>query len=182
MQAVPEMRQAQLAATTLPKVGYAVNADHGAGCTIHPPAKQYCSSRLANSALAVMYAKSIPWKSPSYASAIAPGVGGAVTIALNDVPPSGLELRESANAGTLNCTSNPGVCGWATIQYDVGAAVNATVGVAPDGQSITLTASPPSGATRATATSYAWADVPFMTVYTKGYDLPVLAWNVSLSG
>jgi hypothetical protein len=32
MQAVPEMRQAQLAALALPRVGFAVNADHGAGC------------------------------------------------------------------------------------------------------------------------------------------------------
>jgi hypothetical protein len=41
-------------------------------------------------------------------------------------------------------------------------------------------AHPPPGATRVIATSYAWADVPFMTVYTKDYDLPVLAWNVTL--
>jgi hypothetical protein len=34
MQAVPEMRQAQLAATSLFGVGYAVNADHGAGCKL----------------------------------------------------------------------------------------------------------------------------------------------------
>ena len=30
--AIPQMRQAQLAATALPYVGYGVNADHGAGC------------------------------------------------------------------------------------------------------------------------------------------------------
>ena len=30
--AIPEMRQAQLAAAALPYVGYGVNADHGAGC------------------------------------------------------------------------------------------------------------------------------------------------------
>ena len=37
------------------KVGYATNADHGAGCNIHPPPKQYCATRLANSALALQY-------------------------------------------------------------------------------------------------------------------------------
>ena len=82
-------------------------------------------------------------------------------------------------------------------------AVNATVGVSLDGQSVILTvrceeivwrvfsrfiyvivnlsqATPPTGASRVIATSYAWADVPFMTVYTKGYDLPVLSWNATL--
>ena len=30
----------KLAALALPNVGYATNADHGAGCNIHPPGKQ----------------------------------------------------------------------------------------------------------------------------------------------
>merc|ERR1740117_782891 len=44
---IPQMREAQMAALALPNVGYATNADHGFGCSIHPAAKQYCSVRLA---------------------------------------------------------------------------------------------------------------------------------------
>ena len=37
---IPQMREAQMAALALPNVGYATNADHGDGCSIHPAAKQ----------------------------------------------------------------------------------------------------------------------------------------------
>jgi len=113
--AIPIMRDAQLKALG-PGVGYATNADHGAGCNIHPPPKQYCAARLANSALALAYKQPVTWKSPSYASAVA-GAGSA-TITLNDVTPAGLTLKPSANAGTLNCTANAGQCAWASLQFN----------------------------------------------------------------
>merc|ERR1719240_217710 len=69
--AIAEMRDAQMAAMALPNIGYATNADHGAGCNIHPPSKQYCAQRLAKSALALQYGKAIAWKSPSFASSVA---------------------------------------------------------------------------------------------------------------
>ena len=34
------MRDAQQMALKLPNVGYSTNADHGAGCNIHPPPKE----------------------------------------------------------------------------------------------------------------------------------------------
>ena len=46
---IAEMRTiGQMSALKLPKVGYATNADHGAGCYIRPPSKQYCAQRRAN--------------------------------------------------------------------------------------------------------------------------------------
>ena len=36
---IPEMREAQMEALKLDMVGYATNADHGAGCNIHPRKK-----------------------------------------------------------------------------------------------------------------------------------------------
>ena len=39
---------------------------------------------------------------------------------------------------------------------------------------------PPLNSSKAIATSYAWANIPFMTVYAALYDLPVLAWNATL--
>ena len=66
-EAIPWMRQAQMEVLDDEKnIGYATNADHGAGCNIHPPSKQYCGARLGRSALALQYGKSIHWKSPSY--------------------------------------------------------------------------------------------------------------------
>ena len=97
---LPTRTNAQMAARTLPNVGYATNADHGAGCNIHPPAKQitgpaatstrqrskkkekkWCGTRLANSALALQYGHKVAWKSPSFAASlgavvVSPQLGG----------------------------------------------------------------------------------------------------------
>lgn len=101
-ESLPQMRQAQMAAVSLPNVGYATNADHGMGCNIHPSAKQYVSERLASAAEALLYNRSIPWRSPTYSS-VAVVVGDAaatpshtrtvsVTVQLRDVGAAGLEL------------------------------------------------------------------------------------------
>lgn len=143
--AIPLIRVAQMAAVTTQGAGYAVNADHGAGCNIHPPQKQNCGYRLANSALALQYKKSIAWKSPSYKGAAAGADSASATIALNDVTPAGLTLKPSANVGTLNCTASAGVCAWASLQFNdaKNSWVNATVGVTADGQGMVLAAPPP---------------------------------------
>ena len=174
---IPLLRDAQMAAVALGGVGYGVNADHGAGCNIHPPPKQYCAKRLANSALEISYGKNLNnWKSPTYKSATVTGKG-SVTIALNDVSAAGLILSPPANAGTVNCTASAGSCTWATISFDVGGTVNATVTVTADGQGLILSATPPTGANKAVATSYAYGAVPFMTAYRSDADLPVRQWN-----
>ena len=177
--AVSLLRDAQYAAVTLQNAGFAVNADHGAGCNIHPPPKQFCAKRLAKSALALQYGQAVAWISPSYASATA-GAGSA-TIALTDVAAAGLVLLPSANAGTVNCTdakTGAASCTWAALQFDDAAKswVNATVGLTPDAQGIVLTAPPPAGATKVVATQYAYNAIPFMTVYRADADLPVRGW------
>jgi len=83
--AVAELRQAQMAALSPPskKIGYATNADHGAGCNIHPPDKQYCGARLGDSALALQYGQDdITWKSPSYSKATTTAQAAAATTIL----------------------------------------------------------------------------------------------------
>jgi hypothetical protein len=177
--AIPLMRVAQMAAVTAQGAAYAVNADHGAGCDIHPPQKQNCGYRLGNSALALQYKKAITWKSPSFSSQTL-GASSA-TVALNDVTAAGLQLRPSANAGTVNCTASKGVCAWASLQFNDAAAtwVNGTVALTGDGMGMVISAPPPAGATAATASSYGWGAVPFLTVYLAeaGTDLPVQAWK-----
>ena len=179
--AIPIMREAQMSALAIGGVGYGVNADHGAGCNIHPPPKQFCASRMARSALAITYGQGALWKSPAYASAVA-GAGSA-TITLTDVTAGGLVLQPSANVGTLDCTKSAGQCGWAALQFNdpAGTWVNATVALTGDAKGIVLTAPPPAGASAVVATSYGWAAVPFMTVYSADADLPVLAWKKNIT-
>jgi len=122
--------------TDKPNIGYATNADYGAGCNIHPPSKQYCGKRLGRSALALHYGQSnIHWKSPSYHE------GGPVTIKkkvrttthtaantveikvallLKDVAsPNGLYLLEEPHNlmnGTFDCSQQvPGTCAYPQI-------------------------------------------------------------------
>ena len=68
------LSEAQMAALALPNVGWATNADHGDGCYIHPHNKRPCGTRLGNSALAIVYNKSLAWKSPTYSSAAATSI------------------------------------------------------------------------------------------------------------
>ena len=139
---IPGMRNAQMAAQKLPKVGYATNADHGAGYNIHPPPKQYCGKRLANSALALQYNKTIAWKSPTFKSQVA--TGASVTVDLNDVSMGGLSddtypfnyLDGLTNCSALNAKT-PGTCAWASLKVG-NEWVNATITV--KGAKVILTA------------------------------------------
>ena len=189
--ALAQIRVSQVASLTRPGDAYATNADHGAGCNIHPPFKQYPGARLARAALSIVYG--VPgaagWRSPTYASA-APGAAlGTVAVALRDAPPAGLALlRTPFNAGTAgNCTAlnaaTPGTCAWAGVQFNDPAFtwVNASVALSADGAGVVLTASSvPAGATGVTATSYGWGPIPMLTVYSAAANLPVLPWREAL--
>merc|ERR1712032_1009552 len=131
-EALPLMREAQLSALTTStpyrKIGYATNADHGAGCDIHPPSKQYCGERLGRSALALQYGHTIHWKSPSYLQATQQQhqqlvsspttrmTEVTVTIELQDVSSSkGLYILQrpyNAFDGAFDCSQHAlGTCG-----------------------------------------------------------------------
>lgn len=190
-QQIPEMREAQMAALQLPKVGYATNADHGAGCNIHPPPKQYCGIRLGNSALALHYNQKIAWQSPSYmsASVAISTTTVTVTVSLADVSNLGLttDIYPFNYIPGLNCTTldttTPGTCAWAAIEFGGMGWVNASVTVS-GGQKLLLEAAAPStidmAAVSVVATAYAWGPIPLMNAYDKGTKLPVLPWNRTL--
>ena len=117
--AIPYMREAQMAAATLPTVGWATNADKGDGCNIHPPAKQFCAHRLAAASLALRYSTSrspspssappapppakvtatatAEWRSPQYlsATAVLTSATVTVTVTLKDVSAAGLLVDAS---------------------------------------------------------------------------------------
>lgn len=111
-ESIPLMRVAQMAAMSLPDVAYATNADHGMGCAIHPAAKQFVGTRLANAALAVRYDRAdVRWRSPTYrtAAVLLPSVAtppnataaaqtvARLAVSLYDVGPSGLITRYPFN-------------------------------------------------------------------------------------
>lgn len=194
--AIAEMRDAQMAALALAKVGYATNADHGAGCDIHPPPKQYCGERLGNSALALQYARGVAWRSPEYdgvRTARATASAVSVTVGLLHVSAAGLrtDVASFNYVEGLNCTAldakTPGTCAWASIQVAApgGQALvrwlNAMVSVAPGGQVLVLEASG-SGLEGAAvvATSYGYGAIPLMNAYDRGTGLPVLPWSRTL--
>ena len=133
---LPQMRDAQMKALALPNVAYATNADHGAGCNIHPPEKQWVAARLANAALALVYKQDVPWRAPTYHTAIqttvAPGVVG-LTVGLADVGAAGLHKRYPYNLrGSFNVDAPSGVANPSTIvdcssSFPVNATMNASM-------------------------------------------------------
>ena len=101
--AIPLLRDAQMAALALGGVGYGVNADHGAGCDIHPPPKQYCAKRLANSTVEITYGQKVGgWQSPTYKECHRQWKRNGHGHTQNTA--AGLTLLPSANVGILNCT------------------------------------------------------------------------------
>jgi len=181
---IAEMRtEGQMAALALSKVGYSTNVDHGAGCDIHPPPKQYCAKRLAASALALEYGRDVAWQSPSFASQAAMSSAGApsVTVALADVSSDGLRddvYPYNYLGGAFDCDANAGKCAWAELQLADGSWHNASI--TADGASLVLSIA---GMARGTpvASRYGWGAVPMLSVYDRLTGLPVLPWYEELT-
>lgn len=159
---IAEMRDAQLKALELPNVGYGTNADHGAGCDIHPPPKQFCAHRLANSALALKYGKEIQWRSPEFVKFKATTkpvqlsteelaadkdnfvASFSVEVQFDHLSPEGISLVYPANyIPGLDCAKlNAGfanTCGWAQLLVN-NVWVNATASVGSDRTILTISA------------------------------------------
>jgi len=196
-ESLPLMREAQLSALSLPNIGFATNADHGDGCNIHPPSKQFVGKRLGNSALALVYNQTVPWRSPSYASAsISVAAAGTVrvSVALKDVGADGLTTDVLPyntlaypwqNETALNCSalSAPGYCAWGAVEVEGLGWLNASVtATGRDLSMLVLEAALPDSAVQPNVmgTAYAFGPVPMMNAYDKASGLPVLPWNRSL--
>ena len=200
---IPRMRAAQMSAMRLDMVGYATNADHGAGCNIHPPPKQYVGVRLGNSALALIYkqpAHSHTWKSPSFGAhrAVVASPATAHTLSLViDIDDVSSELTADiypwnygrGSTPRFNCSANhmgveTNVCSWASLLTSRGDWLNASVSVVGRA-TLQLTAamsqSPVNSAgLRVVGSSYGWGAVPMLSVYDRATMLPLLPWNTSV--
>jgi sialate O-acetylesterase len=195
---IAKMRtKGQMSALSLPNVGYATNADHGAGCNIHPPPKQYCAKRLATSALALVYKKKVMWKSPSFKSQIASASPPSVTVSFNDVSSSGLRDDQypfnylggafkciaarkcTVHKQDFNCSAEQ--CAWASLQLANGSWVNSSIAVKGNQMTLSLPEAY-SQAGAPVASRYAWGAVPMMSVYDRETSLPLLAWSEKVVG
>jgi len=179
---IPEMREAQMKALELDMVGYATNADHGDGCNIHPPAKQFCGKRLGTSALALLYGVKLPWRSPSFVSAkfYISGLQAGAQVILKDVVGELEAIYPFNYVPGLNCTAQvPGTCGWAALEITGLGWINATISIW--GSTLLLEASLPTSDafTSVIGTAYGWAPIPMLSIYDKSTGLPVLPWNQS---
>ena len=137
-ESLPQMREAQMAALALPNVGYATNADHGMGCSIHPSTKQYCGERLAKSALALRYQQPVAWRSPSYKAATpAPlqvedaqqgTASTSLVVSLNDVSAEGLYATYPFNYASPNYgQGNPPIAVDCTASFPINATTNSSM-------------------------------------------------------
>ena len=153
---------------------------------IHPPPKQYCATRLANSALALQYNKPTAWKSPSFASQNCNSpAAGSVTVTLQDVGGNGLRDDQypfNYLGGSFDCNKHIGKCAWAELQLSNGSWVNATISlgeekVTKESNHVSVTLSTPASAGVVVASRYGWGAVPMLSIYDKDTDLPVLPWR-----
>jgi sialate O-acetylesterase len=198
---VPRLRRAQMEALKLPgKIAYATNADHGDGCNIHPPTKQYCGARLGRSALAVQYGQDLHWKSPSYDKATTiirnnehadeTFTGLSVAIRFKNVSSNGLYIIDTPynigysgrpTSNYFHCKGHiPGTCAGAQVLLNGKGWVDVMISVqVPD--SIILTCQKATKNDTIVATSYGWGSVPLLTIYDRESNLPVLPWKETIS-
>jgi len=176
---VASFRPAQLAALSLPLVGYGTATDAGDPTgpdgSIHPRNKKLIGGRLAAAALDLQYkVPAAPWRSPTYATgkASTSGASVSVTVTFTDVPTT---LVPAAD----HCKTELGVpaaqCAWFSIVGSDGKAYNATA--TPTGSSLVLTASVPAGVT-ASASTFGYNSWPINTVMTAE-GLPLQPWDVT---
>jgi len=172
----PDFRLAQLAALSLPNVGYGQASDCGDPTgpfgSIHPRNKKLIGARLAAAALSLQYkVPGLNWKSPS-AKSCAASAGAVATVAFTDVP-------TTLVAAADHCKTELGVpaaqCAGFVVTGSDGKTYNATAAVGADGRSVVITASGAPAGTAAAATSFGYAQWPINTIMTAE-GLPLQPW------
>jgi len=178
-----DLRQSQLKALGLPAVGYSTAIDVGTYSDIHPKNKQVVASRLANSALAMVYGQTVAWKFPRVVSVNASTSGTTVTVEVrfdSDSIGTGLTTtvpQYAKDAQADVCPGDRSTCGFPTIQVNDAAntVLSATAALTSDGKGIVLTATAPATGLSATRTSYGRAAWP-VTTFFNSLGLPVIPW------
>jgi len=160
-----ELRQAQLAALTLPNVGMACTADLGDSTSpfgiIHPRDKEDVGKRMVLAARAITYGENVQFTGPTFLSMQVAQNSPVAIVQINFVPSSlgtGLALRQN------DCPSQITVsfCGWAAIEGSDGNWYNATIALSSN--SVLFSANLPASVT-VTGSSYLYNDWPVATIF-----------------
>jgi len=125
---IPEIRDAQLEALRLPKVGFATAVDLGDVASplgeIHPRYKQEVGQRLSLAARAITYGEKVAYIGPTFESARIVSNGPNVVVDVSFTPESvesGVVVRT-----TPTCPVSTDQCGWYSIQLSDARWYNAT--------------------------------------------------------
>lgn len=178
-QTIPDQRQSQLSALTLPNVGFATAVDLGDISSpqgnIHPRNKQEVSRRLAQSARAVVYGqKSVVWKGPLATKAVigVPQNSSSIQIIIsfdNSTTEGGLKLKP-----VPNCPQS-GVTWCSGLEVTMSDSKKYPAVGSIEGATFKITASVlPS--LKVKSVSYAWAPWPLCFLY-NGEGLPAIPFQ-----
>lgn len=195
------MRDMQLAAADLPRVGYATAEDIGEMNSpfgqYHPTRKQLPGARLSAVALNISYGRAVAWSAPvaAAATAVAALEGGsgplAVRVTFDDVGPDG--LRVAAPAPEAACQVQYGVapsaCGWPTIIGSDGVPYNATLAVDASGAAVIFTAAGAPAGVAPAAVEYGLNEWPAVSIFRAtpiltrwdAVFVPALHFNLSVA-
>jgi len=207
--AAGDLRQAQLAALSLPAVGFSTAIHTGDWENIHPPDKQNPSLALANQALVQIYGKAIAGADfPMYAGSTAEVAAGKVmvTVAIkgsltrqplkitDEAPESATQSSTLDKPGSVprnKCVTMLGYprlpcdCGYPYIygHFANGTAkiLNATASIGTDGSSVVLSADAPAATFTPTASSYGRASWPMTLFFAEEGGNPVIPWYSNFS-
>ena len=146
--ALAELREAQVLATRLPKVGLAIITDCGDPARIHPRKKEPVGMRLALAARSIAYNQSVVAASPRFRSLTLLGPRAVLEF---DGVGSGLQWRGAATAGFAICGEDRRFV-WAT---KVELHTNNTISVSH------------SAVPNPVAVRYGWADYPTGTLWNS---------------
>jgi sialate O-acetylesterase len=141
----PELRESQLLALAMPKVGMGTAVDIGDAVDIHPKNKQEVARRLVLAAMVKQYGKKIVYSGPLYKSMKVEG--GAIRISFDH---AGTGLKAKGELKGFAIAGADGKWVWADAKID-GKTVVCTSPQVPN----------------PAAVRYGWADNPIISLYNK---------------
>lgn len=175
---LPFLRHAQMQMLDLPNVGYAVAEDaNSAPCDIHPSManKRVVGTRLAGSALDILFGHDVPWRAPEFLSVdtlVCDTFGVSVRVDLRHVT-GYIALRPN-----IECEREEARCHAATFALASGDSVSATILVL--GPSSLLSRAHLSGTGTPRVLFYGWAAVPALVVYDAETALPLVPFRARI--
>lgn len=179
---VQDQRQAQLAALSLPSVGFATAVDLGDPTapygSVHPRAKQPVGARLALAAEAIAYGdSSVVWRGPTLSAAVVQTNYQTITATVTFNLWGATGLVNQPNVCPTGVT--PSICGNWQFTLSNGTVVPATQ-ISVAGATVQAQATPIAVGVQVTTVSYAYAPWPVTTIFNN-LGLPAIPFEYSFN-